>query len=473
MKQIATRLTALLLALVMTTTLALAANKSGYSDVPDKNWASQSIAQCKQYNLLQGIGGGKFGLGQKMTRAAYAAALCRLTGWKTVTPEKGSYTDNQNAKKWYYSAIETASAHDVFSGHSTTCRPNDPITREEMAAMTVRALGYSTLSGTVQDECPFTDVSTNPGYITLAWRMGLVVGMNLTTFAPKNDTTREQAAAVLLRAYHGLKAKVSVTSVSAAPSGAVPAGSLTGTSGAVPLSPRAAVEQVYDAAVKAGKGGSVVINAVPAAQSVKSGKVGALRELTQDELSAYLNDSTVQKAHSNRFDSSYLLCKEKDGSTIVVWYESEANIAEKTELCALLGIGGLVRSVYVVELAMPVMTQTVVAAAEYGADEQLAAQGAALVDTAMQGLLGAVAGWLGPDTTLYMANSFAGSHAAVADGSAAIAVIGGADGPTAIFVTSAYDAQAMWGLAVKVFSNVLVILLNYVFSKLIIFKNRK
>ena len=42
MKQIATRLTALLLALVMTTTLALAANKSGYSDVPDKNWASQS-----------------------------------------------------------------------------------------------------------------------------------------------------------------------------------------------------------------------------------------------------------------------------------------------------------------------------------------------------------------------------------------------------------------------------------------------
>ena len=47
-------------------------------------------------------------------------------------------------------------------------------------------------------------------------------------------------------------------------------------------------------------------------------------------------------------------------------------------LCALLSIGGLVRSVYVVELAMPVVTQTVVAAAEYGADEEFAAQGAAL-----------------------------------------------------------------------------------------------
>ena len=54
-----------------------------------------------------------------------------------------------------------------------------------------------------------------------------------------------------------------------------------------------------------------------------------------------------------------------------------------------------------------------------------------------------------------------------------IGIIGGADGPTAIFVTSFYNAQALWGLTVKVFSNVLVIVLNYVFSKLIIFKNRK
>ena len=51
-------------------------------------------------------------------------------------------------------------------------------------------------------------------------------------------------------------------------------------------------------------------------------------------------------------------------------------------LCALLcvpfGVTGLARSVFMVESAMPVVTQTVVASAEYGADEQLAAQGAAL-----------------------------------------------------------------------------------------------
>ena len=102
----------------------------------------------------------------------------------------------------------------------------------------------------------------------------------------------------------------------------------------------------------------------------------------------------------------------------------------------------------------------------------LAAQGAALVQQVMDGMLSVVAHWLGPDTAIQMAASYAGTPAGVTDGSAAIAIIGGADGPTAIFVTGLYDAQALWGLAVKVFSNVLVIVLNYVFSKLIIFKKK-
>ncbi len=46
--------------------------------------------------------------------------------------------------------------------------------------------------------------------------------------------------------------------------------------------------------------------------------------------------------------------------------------------CTLFGVSGLARSVYLVEAAMPVVTQTVVAASEYGADEQFAAQGAAI-----------------------------------------------------------------------------------------------
>ena len=102
----------------------------------------------------------------------------------------------------------------------------------------------------------------------------------------------------------------------------------------------------------------------------------------------------------------------------------------------------------------------------------LAAQGAALMENLMGGVLGVLARWFGPDTAIQMAASYAGTPAGVTDGSAAIAVIGGADGPTAIFVTTLYDAQELWGLCVKVFSNVVVVVLNYVFSKLIIFKKK-
>lgn len=47
-------------------------------------------------------------------------------------------------------------------------------------------------------------------------------------------------------------------------------------------------------------------------------------------------------------------------------------------LCRSFGVSGLARSVFAVQAAMPIVTQTVVAASEYGADESIAAQAAAI-----------------------------------------------------------------------------------------------
>ena len=90
----------------------------------------------------------------------------------------------------------------------------------------------------------------------------------------------------------------------------------------------------------------------------------------------------------------------------------------------------------------------------------LAAQGAAL----MESLFGSF---------LTVSGSYTGAAASAAASAAGVAIIGGADGPTAIFVTTLITAQELWGLCVKVFSNVVVVVLNYVFSKLIIFKKKK
>ena len=89
----------------------------------------------------------------------------------------------------------------------------------------------------------------------------------------------------------------------------------------------------------------------------------------------------------------------------------------------------------------------------------LAAQGAALMESQLGGFL-------------TVSGSYTGAAASAAASVAGVAIIGGADGPTAVFVTTRITAQEIWGLCVKVFSNVVVVVLNYVFSKLIIFKKK-
>lgn len=89
----------------------------------------------------------------------------------------------------------------------------------------------------------------------------------------------------------------------------------------------------------------------------------------------------------------------------------------------------------------------------------LAAQGAALMESLLGGFL-------------TVSGSYTGAAASAAASVAGVGIIGGADGPTAVFVTTRITAQEIWGLCVKVFSNVVVVVLNYVFSKLIIFKKK-
>ena len=195
---------ALLCALLVTAALPApaAAASTGFSDVPESHWAADSIRRAVDLGLFQGQTPTRFGLGAPMTRGAFVVALCRLFGWEMVTPEAGAYTDNQDKSAWYYSAVETAYANGAITRQTDTFRPREPITREELAVMLVRAMGYGTIAGLAQDlPMPFRDVTTNVGYIAMAHELGLVNGTAATTFSPDQTATREQAAVMLIRLY--------------------------------------------------------------------------------------------------------------------------------------------------------------------------------------------------------------------------------------------------------------------------------
>lgn len=181
-----------------------------FRDVSAQHWAYNEISQANTIGFMNGMGDGTFGLGQNVTRAQFVSMLVRMFDWqKTNTPATPSFQDNSDTSKWYYLDIETAVKHGAIIIDTTHFRPDDNITRQEMAVMLIRALGYDTLATQAEFlSCPFTDVTTNKGYIQLAYDFGIVSGKSANQFSPNGTALREEAAAMLMRCYNKYYSKL-------------------------------------------------------------------------------------------------------------------------------------------------------------------------------------------------------------------------------------------------------------------------
>ena len=196
------RIFGLLTALVLMCALSVSA--AAFSDVPSTHWAAKEITRCAELGIFQGEKADVFGLKKPMNRAAFATTLCRFFGWDTAASTATPYNDVPESK-WYAGAVSAAYANGAITAQSSSFRPLDPITREEMAVMLIRALGYGEISGLALSH-PFTDVTTNAGYITMAYDLGLITGTTAATFSPDTAATREQTAVILMRLYDKLHA---------------------------------------------------------------------------------------------------------------------------------------------------------------------------------------------------------------------------------------------------------------------------
>lgn len=188
---------------------AQAAGVCGFRDVPANHWAASSIQRCVELGLFQGESATTFGVGHSMNRAGFTVVLARLFGWETtgLDVDISLIYEDVPADAWYAGAVAAAYSHGALTRQSEFFRPEDAITREELAVMLVRALGYGTLAGQAQDRAqPFRDVTTNAGYITMAYELGLISGTTATAFSPERTATREQTAVILMRLYDKLHA---------------------------------------------------------------------------------------------------------------------------------------------------------------------------------------------------------------------------------------------------------------------------
>ena len=298
MKRVRRAVSCVLLIGMLVSAVPVHAAAAGFTDVPADSWAAASIQRAVELGFFQGESDTTFGMGHRMTRAAFAVVLCRFFGWEEIHPAQSTYTDVQDPQAWYYGAVEAGYAHGALTRQTETFRPADPITREELAVMLVRALGYGTIAGLAQSlPMPFTDVRTNTGYIAMAYELGLISGTGATTFSPSAIATREQVAVILMRLYDKLQ--------QGAPSrfGVLPSGEgvppLTGLSAVavsgtrVLYSGRPILNASLDAQALQARKQAVVAAGAQALLHV-SGSVSVLRNGEAQETAALLADTVSQ-----------------------------------------------------------------------------------------------------------------------------------------------------------------------------------
>ena len=172
------------------------ASALAYTDVPSGHWAESVINEASAAGIMQGRDNGEFGLGDSIKRSEFAAMLVRLMGWEKGTSITGFSDVSQDS--WYFGDVSALAAHGAVSGGMF--RPEDDITRREMAVMLIKALGYDNIAA-AQDRSSFSDVSSDSGYIETARDLGIINGKTDTQFDPDGFALREEGAAMMMRLY--------------------------------------------------------------------------------------------------------------------------------------------------------------------------------------------------------------------------------------------------------------------------------
>lgn len=191
-------------------TYALMYYNKTFKDIPDNYWAKDDIEYMASKYIVRGETADKFVPSGNVTRAEFTIFLLRLLNVQPVT--KASPFKDIKTGDWYYSDITTAYNIGLVSGISPDkFAPNSNITREEMAAMLVRALKLAGKDVTINaDEqnailSKYSDSSKISGWAksvaAASIKYNLISGTSKDTFSPNSLATRAQAAAVTSRLF--------------------------------------------------------------------------------------------------------------------------------------------------------------------------------------------------------------------------------------------------------------------------------
>jgi len=174
---------------------------TGAIDYRDLNghWAESVITELARQGLVSGYPDGTFGPNRQITRAEFVALLDRLLSLPEAAQTAAAPFVDVPAGHWAGDVLARAADAGLVAGDRGLFRPNDPITRAEVAAILTRALNLPP-----GGELRFTDAVDVPVWaqssMAAAVEAGLVAGLGDGSLRPLRAATRAEACAMLSRA---------------------------------------------------------------------------------------------------------------------------------------------------------------------------------------------------------------------------------------------------------------------------------
>lgn len=174
-----------------------------FADVSGSDWFYNDVRYVYEKGIMDGTGADRFSPNAPLTRAMIVTILYRMAG----SPAMSGASDfkDVDSNKWFAKAVAWAAANGIVNGYgSGLFGPNDPVTREQLAAILYRYAVYGGMTAVTLEENlgSFADTAQLSAYAIQAmnWAVGqgLINGSG-SNLVPKAQATRAQVAAIIHR----------------------------------------------------------------------------------------------------------------------------------------------------------------------------------------------------------------------------------------------------------------------------------
>lgn len=174
---------------------------NAFTDLDAGSWYYPYVHDVVEQGLMNGTSTETFSPDSAVTRAMLVTILYRMEGEPAAAA--ADFTDVA-AGKWYAKAVAWAAEHGIVTGYPDhTFRPDQPVTREQVAVILHRYAGFCSYDNSQRAALDgFADVQTVSGYAVPAmeWASyhGILTGFPDDTLRPLGSASRAQVCKMLI-----------------------------------------------------------------------------------------------------------------------------------------------------------------------------------------------------------------------------------------------------------------------------------